>query len=130
MTVLVARTWCPDRGAWRYTVANTFSRNSRLARAFAIVSSSVAPTAVPSTMIGPLKPKRLQPLEEAGEIDLAGAELDHDLVAAPVTFVAERRRADLALHEMRTGAILGDDAGHVGADDLEVASPDPCRCSR
>ena len=40
-----------ERGA-----GNLFSRNSRLARAFAIVSWSVAPTAVPSTMIGPLKP--------------------------------------------------------------------------
>src|SRR3989442_263480 len=35
---------------------STFSKNSRLARALAVVSSAVAPTLTPSTMIGPLKP--------------------------------------------------------------------------
>ena len=62
----------------------TFSRNSRLARAFAIVSWSVAPTAVPSTMIGPLEPERFQLREESGGSDLAGPELDHHLVAAGI----------------------------------------------
>ena len=36
--------------------ASTFSKNTRLARALAVVSSAVAPTSTPSTMMGPLKP--------------------------------------------------------------------------
>src|SRR3989442_703006 len=35
--------------------ASTFCKNSRLARALAVVSPAVAPTLMPSTMIGPLK---------------------------------------------------------------------------
>ena len=98
----------------------SFSRNSRLARAFAIVSWSVAPTAVPSTMIGPLKPNDFSFANSAGEIDLAAAELDHHLVAARVRVRgAEWRRAHFTLEKMRTGTILCDDAGHIGADDLE-----------
>src|SRR3954469_6306230 len=46
----------PLRGTHGQMVARTFSRNSRLARALAVVSSAVAPTLTPSTMIGPLKP--------------------------------------------------------------------------
>src|SRR6266704_2887946 len=38
-------------------VAGAFSKNSRLARALAVVSSAVAPTFTPSTMIGPLNLK-------------------------------------------------------------------------
>src|SRR5437867_176313 len=36
--------------------ATVFSKNWRLARALAVVSSTVAPTLMPSTMIGPLNP--------------------------------------------------------------------------
>ena len=39
-----------------YTWASTFSRNTRLARALAVVSSGVAPILQHSTMIGPSKP--------------------------------------------------------------------------
>src|SRR5439155_14514166 len=39
--------------------ASVFSRNSRLARALAVVSAAVPPTLIPSTMMGPLKPADL-----------------------------------------------------------------------
>src|SRR5205809_3215083 len=57
----------PDHGSLRYSLpctrtrfphiaVSTLSRNSRFARAFAIVSVAVAPTLQHSTMIGPLNP--------------------------------------------------------------------------
>ena len=62
----------------------------------------------------------LQFLEDAGEVHLAGAELDHDLVAARIGIGrANGRRADFPLHEVRAGAILRDDTGDVRSDDLQ-----------
>ena len=63
---------------------------------------------------------RLQLGEYSSKIHLAGPELDHDLVAAGIRVRgAERRRAHFTFEKVRTGAILGDHARHVGADDFE-----------
>src|SRR5438105_6076948 len=46
----------PFQSSRAYTCARTFSRNRRLSRACAIVSTAVAPTLQHSTMIGPANP--------------------------------------------------------------------------
>ena len=57
-------------GSAPHTCARTFSRNTRLARAFAIVSSAVAPTLQHSTMIGPSNPAAFRVLNTAAKSTL------------------------------------------------------------
>ena len=49
----------PGGGASHQTLARTFSRNRRLARALAIVAAGVSPTWQHSTITGPLNPTAL-----------------------------------------------------------------------
>ena len=92
-----------------------------MARALAIVSSRVAPTAVPSTMTGPLKPKDLSRLKNAAKSTLPVPNwIMTSGLPAPVTIDAERRIAGRALHEVRGVAVLGDHAGHVRTDELQL----------
>ena len=91
-----------------------------MARAFAIVSWSVAPTAVPSTMIGPLKPNDFSFVKSPAKSTLPVP--NWIITSSPRGSgfaVAEWRRAHFTFEKVRAGAILCDDAGHVGADDLE-----------
>ena len=92
-----------------------------MARALAIVCSSVLPTSVPSTITGPLKPVRLQFLEERREVDLTRSELNHHLgITRAAHGRAERRIADRALEEVRRVAVLRDHTADVRPDDLEL----------